>query len=103
MTLESGSKKFEKGKKLKNLQLIIEKMAKKITCKTGLKKNIISKRVFDREIDLCRMLSKENKGGCGWGKCKDCGVIPFLVKLHNGVLLEKDDKITAARNKFLNQ
>lgn len=37
-------------------------MKKKLTCKTGLKKNIIKKEVFDREIALCKMLSKEHKG-----------------------------------------
>jgi hypothetical protein len=68
-------------------------MAKKITCKTGLKKNVINKEVFDREIQLCRMLSKKNKGGCGWGRCKNCGVIPFLVKLYKGKLLEDKKEI----------
>ena len=77
-------------------------MDKKITCKTGLKKNTISKRVFDREIELCKMLSKENKGKCGWGKCKYCGIIPLLVKLHQGVLLEKDGEIANVRDKYLN-
>jgi len=77
-------------------------MAKKITCKTGLKKNIISKEVFDREVELCKMLSKDNKGKCGWGKCKDCGTIPLLFKLHQGVLLEKDEEIANVRNKCLN-
>lgn len=77
-------------------------MTEKNTCKTGLKKNIISKAVFDRETELCKMLSKENKGKCGWGKCKNCGVVPLLVKLHQGVLLEKDEEIANARNKYLN-
>jgi len=27
---------------------------KKLTCKTGLKKNIIKKEVFDREVMLCK-------------------------------------------------
>lgn len=77
-------------------------MADKITCKTGLKGNIISKKVFDREAGLCKMLSKDNKGKCGWGKCKDCGVIPLIVKLHQGILLEKDDEIKAVKDKYLN-
>lgn len=34
---------------------------KKITCKTGLKKNVIKKEVFDREITLCKMLFKKIK------------------------------------------
>jgi len=72
-------------------------MKKKITCKTGLKKNIIKKEVFDREISLCQMMSKKNKGKCGWGRCKDCGVVPFLYKLHKGQLLEDPAKLREIR------
>jgi len=60
-------------------------------CETGLAKNIIGQEVFDREIGLCRKLSKENGGKCGWGKCSDCGVIPLLYKLNKGKLLEDDE------------
>ncbi len=60
-------------------------------CETGLGKNIINKEVFDREIALCRKLTKENGGKCGWGKCADCGVIPLLYKLHKGELLEDNE------------
>lgn len=63
-------------------------MKKELTCKTGLKKNEIKKSLFDRELALCKKLSKENKGKCGWGKCKTCGVIPLLYKLHKGQLIE---------------
>ncbi len=73
----------------------------KLTCKTGLKKNIIKKDIFDKEIALCRMLAKKNKGKCGWGKCKDCGVIPFLYKLHKGKLLEKPAEIKKAKSKII--
>lgn len=72
----------------------------KLTYTTGLKKNIIKKEVFDREIKLCEILSKKNKGKCGWGKCKDCGVIPFLYKLHRGKLLEKPAEIKKAKSKI---
>jgi len=72
---------------------------KKLTCKTGLKKNIIKKDVFNREIALCEILAKNNQGGCGWGKCKDCGVIPLLIKLHKGKLLEKPSEIKKAKSK----
>lgn len=65
----------------------------KTTCQTGLKKDIIKKEVFDREISLCKKLAKENKGKCGWGKCEKCGVIPLLYKLHKGLLLEEPKKI----------
>ena len=73
----------------------------KLTCKTGLKKNIIKKEVFDREIALCRKLSKENRRKCGWGKCQDCGVILLLYKLHKGQLLEDPVEITKVKNKFI--
>ena len=73
----------------------------KLTCKTGLKKNIIEKEVFDREIALCKKLSAENRRKCGWGKCQDCGVIPLLYKLHKGQLLEDPVEITKVKNKFI--
>jgi hypothetical protein len=76
------------------------KKKKKLTCKTGLKKNIIKKEVFDREIARCKMLAKENKGKCGWGRCKDCGVIPLLYKLHKGKLLENPVELTKIRKKI---
>jgi len=69
----------------------------KPTCKTGLKKNIIKKEVFDRELELCQNLSKENSGKCGWGKCKDCGVIPLMIKLHKGELLEDPEEIKKSK------
>lgn len=75
-------------------------MKKKITCKTGLKKNIIKKDIFDKEIYLCKKLSKENSGKCGWGKCKDCGVIPFLYKLHKGKLIEEPAELIAIKKKI---
>jgi hypothetical protein len=75
-------------------------MKKEITCTTGLKKNVITKAVFDREVFLCKQLSKDKKG-CGWGKCKDCGVVPLLYKLHSGILVEKKTDITKLKNNFL--
>ena len=75
-------------------------MKNKLTCKTGLKKNIIKKEVFNREIALCKMLSKENKGKCGWGKCQDCGVIPLLWKLYKGQLLDTPAKIIKIKKKI---
>jgi len=75
-------------------------MKNKLTCKTNLKKNIIKKEVFNREIALCKMLSEEHKGKCGWGKCKECGVIPLLYKLHKGKLLEKPADLVNIRKKI---
>jgi len=76
-------------------------MKNKLTCKTGLKKNVIKKEVFDREIALCGQLAKEKGGKCGWGKCKDCGVIPLLYKLHKGQLSEDPIKITKIKGRIL--
>ncbi len=70
---------------------------KNLTCKTGLKKNIINKEVFEREITLCRKLYQENKGKCGWGKCDQCGVVPLLIKLYKGLLLEDPVQIKRAK------
>lgn len=76
-------------------------MKNKLNCKIGLKKNIIKKKVFDRELALCKMLSKDNKGKCGWGICKDCGVIPLLYKLHKGKLLEKPAEIKKTKSRII--
>lgn len=74
---------------------------KELTCKTGLEKGVISKEVFEREIALCQKLCSENKGGCGWGKCKDCGLVPFLYKLYKGQLIEDPEEIKAVKEKVL--
>lgn len=74
---------------------------KKSSCKTGLKKGVIKKSVFDQEIKLCQKLSKENKGKCGWGKCKDCGVLMLLHKLYKGELIEDKDEIKKLKNSIL--
>lgn len=48
---------------------------------------------IDREKNICKELYHENKGGCHWGKCKDCGVIPFLHKIETGEVLENEEAI----------
>ena len=78
------------------------KQSEEITCKTGLKKNVIKRQVFDGEIALCKKLSAENNGSCGWGVCRNCGVIPLLYKLHKGILLEDKKDIVDAKLKILN-
>ena len=65
-------------------------------------KEIINKEVFDKETAMCKKLFKEN-GGCACGKCKDCGVIPLLYKLHTGQLLEKSEEIEEIKNRILNK
>ena len=74
--------------------------AKALTCKTGLKKGIVKKEVFERELALCKKLSRKHKGKCGWGECKKCGVVPLLYKLRKGKLLEKPAEIAKAKNKI---
>jgi hypothetical protein len=60
----------------------------------------IGKKIFDKEIAMCQELSKKQKG-CNWGKCKDCGVIPLLYKLHSGLLVEKKTDVTKLKKNFL--
>lgn len=71
------------------------------TCKTDLKKNVIDNDVFDHELAMCQNLSKKNDGRCNWGVCKNCGVLPLLLKLNQGILLEKPEEILEAKNKIL--
>jgi len=63
-------------------------------------KKLIKKETFDKEIKMCEKLSKENRGKCNWGSCKDCGVIPLLYKLYKGKLLEKPAEIKKAKAKI---
>jgi xanthine dehydrogenase iron-sulfur cluster and FAD-binding subunit A len=66
-----------------------------------MEEEIISKEVFDRESKICRQMNRE-KGGCAWGECDACGVIPLLFKLHKGELLEGKAEIEAAKNQVFN-
>ena len=50
---------------------------------------------------MCQKLFKENKRKCGWGKCKDCGVLFLLHKLYKGELIEDKDEIKKNRNNIL--
>jgi hypothetical protein len=72
-------------------------MSKDLNCQTGLKPNIVDEETFDREMALCKKLSGKHDGKCGWGVCKDCGVVPLLIKLHKGQLLEDDNEIKLAK------
>lgn len=74
----------------------------KLTCRAGLVKDVIKSDVFDREIALCKELSKNGNGSCGWGRCKECGVLPLLYKLHKGVLLEDEIEIKDIKKDHLN-
>ncbi len=71
-----------------------------MTCKTGLKKGLISKDVFEREIALCKEMNKKS-GGCCWGRCKTCGVIPLLHKLYNGELIDDGEKLKELKEELI--
>ncbi|HCP08921.1 MAG TPA: hypothetical protein DIT25_03945 [Candidatus Moranbacteria bacterium] len=60
---------------------------------------MLSKKIFEKEIAICKE-QHEKKKSCNWGKCKDCGVVPLLYKLHKGVLIE-DKKEIAKLKKLL--
>lgn len=63
-----------------------------------LNKSSLSKEVFDKEIAICKKQFKNGK--CAWGECDRCGVIPLLVKLHKGELLEDLNKIAEVKKTF---
>ncbi len=73
----------------------------KLSCRTGLKKKIISKEVFEREIALCKEMSAKD-GGCCWGRCDQCGVVPLLVKLYEGELVDDKDDLKKLRKRLIN-
>lgn len=78
-------------------------MKKSKLIKPTFKKNIVSKNIFEREIKLCRELNKESaKKGCNWGKCATCGVIPLLIKLHKGILIEDKKELKEIRKEIFN-
>ncbi len=53
----------------------------------------------EKEFSICRELYFQNKGGCHWGKCKDCGLIPALHKLSTGEVLENKESIKALKER----
>jgi len=60
----------------------------------------ISKKTFNTEIEMCQKLFKKKKG-CNWGKCKDCGVVPLLYKLHSGLVAEKKTDVVKLKRAYL--
>jgi len=55
--------------------------------------NNIKKEIFEKEIAMCRTLSKKHNGKCKWGECEKCGVVPLLYKLGKGEFYENKDDI----------
>lgn len=69
------------------------------SCCCGLKHNLLDEETFEKELALCTQLNQDNNGGCNWGKCEFCGVIPLLYKLHKGRLFENPQEIQELRAK----
>ena len=57
----------------------------------------VGKEYFEKEISLCRDLSRKNDGKCAWGECEKCGVIPLLHKLYDGRIYERKDEVDELR------
>lgn len=63
----------------------------------------MDKEIFEKEIAMCKKLSKENDGRCKWGECEKCGVVPLLYKLGKGELYEDEDDINKLKKLALEQ
>ncbi len=61
----------------------------------------MKKETFEKEIAMCRELSKKKGGKCNWGECEKCGVIPLLYKLGKGKLYEDKDEIERIKKAVL--
>lgn len=61
----------------------------------------MEKEVFEKELNICRELSKKKGGKCAWGECAKCGVIPLLYKLGKGELLENEEDINKIKKEVL--
>lgn len=61
----------------------------------------MNKEIFEKEISMCKKLSKENGGKCHWGECEKCGVIPLLYKLGKGEIYEKEGEVEELRRSIL--
>ncbi|KKR21908.1 MAG: hypothetical protein UT48_C0002G0041 [Parcubacteria group bacterium GW2011_GWE2_39_37] len=48
---------------------------------------------FEKEIAICKELSKKNGNKCNWGECVKCGVIPLLYKLGKGEFIEANEDV----------
>ena len=56
--------------------------------------------VYQKEINMCHELYQKS-GGCNWGRCENCGVLPLLHKLHSKEILEDLVEIKKFKNKIL--
>lgn len=58
---------------------------------------------FERELSMCRELSRKNGGKCAWGECRTCGVIPLLFKLGKGEVYEEADAVARLKKSILGE
>lgn len=63
--------------------------------------NNMKKEIFEKEIAMCRKLSKKNGGKCNWGECQKCGVVPLLYKLGKGEFYENKEEIEKIKKSVL--
>jgi len=63
-------------------------------------KNQISQTTYDTETLICKQASSENNG-CNWGECDKCGVVPLLVKLRTGSIIEEKDAVAKLKQDVL--
>jgi hypothetical protein len=63
--------------------------------------NNMEKEIFEKELLMCRDLSKKNNGKCKWGECDKCGVIPLLYKLYQGKIYDKEDEVKGLKRSAL--
>jgi len=61
----------------------------------------MEKETFEKEIALCRKLSKKNGDKCNWGECGKCGVVPLLYKLGKREFYENKDDIERIKKAVL--
>jgi hypothetical protein len=66
-----------------------------------MKDRVIEEKIFEKEVAICRKLSKQNGGRCNWGECDKCGVILLLYKLGKGEFYEDDDEIKRIKKDML--
>ncbi len=62
----------------------------------------MDKETFEKEVGMCRELSKKNGGRCAWGECAKCGVIPLLYKIGKGEFYDDDKDVKRIKNEALN-
>lgn len=63
----------------------------------------MQKEIFEKEIAMCKKLSKKNGGKCNWGECEKCGVVPLLHKLFKGEFYETKDEVEKIKKDALQE